>query len=73
MSDPGSNTRERITQFLDEEYEETTINKGATQSIMLVAANFRKEVTSTVLWILNFGLRVQCFLVTSYSMGEQNF
>ena len=40
---------------------------------MLVAANFRKEVTSTVLWLLNFGLRVQCFRVTPYSMGEQNF
>jgi hypothetical protein len=37
-SDPGSNARERITQFLDEEYEETTINKGTTQRIMLVAA-----------------------------------
>ena len=72
-SDPGSNARERITQFLDEEYEETTINKGTTQRIMLVAANFRKEVTSTVLWLLNFGLRVQCFRVTPYSMGEQNF
>jgi hypothetical protein len=72
-SEPGSNARERITQFLDEEYEETTINKGTTQRIMLVDANFRKEVTSTVLWLLNFGLRVQCFRVTPYSMGEQNF
>jgi hypothetical protein len=61
-SDPGFNARERITRFLDEEYEKTTINKGTTQRIMLVAANFCKEVTFTVLWLLNFGLRVQCFV-----------
>ena len=49
------------------------VNKGITQRIVLIAANFRKEVTSTVLWLLNFKLRVQCFVVTPYSMGDQHF
>lgn len=63
-----------MTDFLEaSDFEEVAINKGFTQRIILVAANFRKEVTSTVLWLMNFKLRVQCFRVTPYSMGEQNF
>jgi Domain of unknown function (DUF4268) len=73
-TDPGADARERMTEFLDaDDYEEVTINRGITQRIILVAANFRKEVTSTVLWLLNFKLRVQCFRVTPYSMGDQHF
>ena len=63
-----------ITEFLEaDDYEEVVVNKGITQRIILIAANFRKEVTSTVLWLLNFKLRVQCFVVTPYSMGDQHF
>lgn len=71
---PGSDARSLLTEFLEEDdYEELVINKGISQRIVLVAANFRKEVTSTVLWLLNFKLRVQCFRVTPYSMGEDYF
>ncbi len=36
--------------FFDaDDYEEVTVNRGITQRIILIAANFRKEVTSTVL------------------------
>jgi hypothetical protein len=63
-----------IAEFLEaDDYEEVELNKGFTQRIILIAANFRKEVTSTVLWLLNFKLRVQCFRVTAYSMGDQLF
>jgi hypothetical protein len=73
-TDPGTDARERMTEFLDaDDYEEVTVNRGITQRIILIAANFRKEVTSTVLWLLNFKLRVQCFRVTPYSMGDQQF
>ena len=47
------------------------INKGLSQRIILIAANFRREVTSTVLWLLNYRVRLQCFKVTPYTMGEQ--
>jgi hypothetical protein len=73
-ANPGADARGLLTEFLEaDDYEEIVVNKGFTQRIMLIAANFRKEVTSTVLWLLNFKLRVQCFRVTPYSMGEQNF
>src|ERR1700730_18026078 len=50
---PGADARERMTEFLDaDDYEEVSINLGITQRIILIAANFRKEVTSTVLWLL---------------------
>lgn len=39
----------------------------------MIAGEFRKEVTSTVLWLLNYGLRVQCFKATPYKLGEQLF
>ena len=49
-TDPGADAREQITEFLDaDDYEEVIINRGITQRIILIAANFRKEVTSTVL------------------------
>ena len=41
--------------------EDISLNSGQTQRIILVAANFRKEVTSTVLWLLNYKLKIQCF------------
>ena len=40
---------------------------------MLVSGNFRKEVTSTVLWLINYSLRIQCFKVTPYQFEEQLF
>lgn len=38
-----------------------------------MAANFRKEVTSTVLWLLNDKIKVQCYKVTPYQSGNQFF
>jgi hypothetical protein len=73
-TEPSADARALLTEFLEvDDYEEVAVNKGFTQRIMLIAANFRKEVTSTVLWLLNFKLRVQCFRVTPYSMGDQYF
>lgn len=42
------------------------INVGNGQRIFFVAANFRKEVTSSVMWLLNSGLKMKCFKVTPY-------
>jgi len=59
--------------FNDVEYEEIQLNKGQTQRIIMVAGNFRKEVTSTVLWLMNYKLRIQCFKVTPYALDNQLF
>lgn len=59
--------------FNDSEYEELQINKGQTQRIIMVAGNFRKEVTSTVLWLMNYKVRIQCFKMTPYQLDDQLF
>ncbi|PHS42468.1 MAG: hypothetical protein COA91_00515 [Robiginitomaculum sp.] len=61
-----------ISAFLEEDFDSITLNKGFSQRIFLIAANFRKEVTSTVLWLSNFKIQVKCFKVTPYSMGDDN-
>ncbi|OGE96823.1 MAG: hypothetical protein A3A83_02160 [Candidatus Doudnabacteria bacterium RIFCSPLOWO2_01_FULL_48_57] len=58
--------------FNDEDYDEK-LNKGNSQRIVMVSGEFRKEVTSTVLWLLNFGLRVQCFKASAYRLNDQLF
>jgi hypothetical protein len=69
---PEDKAEERLSEFFDDaDYEDLTLNKGVTQRIILIAAKFRKEVTSTVLWLLNFKIRIQCFRITPFSMeGE---
>ena len=72
--DEGKTAEEMLAAFFDDtDYEDLVLNKGVTQRVVLIAAKFRKEVTSTVMWLLNFNLRVQCFRATPYSMGEQLF
>ena len=39
--------------------------------MILVAGNFRKEVTSTVMWMINHNISVQCFKATPYKHGEE--
>ena len=59
---------EKIAEFYDEQdYESIRLNPaGGDQRIILVAANFRKEVTSTVLWLSNHGIDITCVKVTPY-------
>jgi hypothetical protein len=58
--------------FETDDYKEK-LNLGNSQRVMMVAAEFRKEVTSTVLWLMNYGLRIQCFKTTPYKLNEQLF
>ena len=55
--------------FGNEDFKEK-LNTGNTQRIIMVAGEFRREVTSTVLWLLNYGIKMQCFKVTPYKLGE---
>ena len=65
---------ENLKDFFEiEDYEEIVLNNGLTQRIIMIAANFRKEVTSTVLWLMNYKLKIQCFKVTPYQFDEQLF
>lgn len=72
--EPGKNAEVMLTEFLDyEENDILDINKGVSQRIILVAANFRKEVTSTVLWLMSHKIKLQCFKATPFSMGNELF
>lgn len=70
-----TNAQEMISEFFDnKDISEIVLNQGLnSQRLMLVAANFRKEVTSTVLWLMNFKIRLQCFKVIPFAFGEQLF
>ena len=61
-----------ILEFLEIE-EETLLLNGNDQRMMFVANHYRKEVTSTVLWLLDHDVKIQCFKATPYSMGEELF
>ena len=66
---------DKISEFFDnKEIDEIILNQGLnSQRLILIAANFRKEVTSSVLWLLNFKIRVQCFKVTPFALNDQLF
>jgi hypothetical protein len=70
----GITAEDSISDFYEgKDYEELILNKGVTQRVILIAGKFRKEVTSTALWLLNFKVRLQCFRATPYSMGDELF
>lgn len=68
------NAQEKISEFFDgQDYESIRLNHiEGDQRIILVAANFRKEVTSTVLWLRNYhGVDITCIKVTPYKDGDK--
>ena len=68
----GQNAVASLCEFLEvEDLDDAVLNAGNEQRLILVAANFRKEVTATVLWLIGHGVRAQCFRVLPYSFGEE--
>ncbi|MCD1125211.1 DUF4268 domain-containing protein [Jinshanibacter sp. LJY008] len=65
---------EVIAEFMGwENLKEGVLNRKGTQRVIMVAANFRKEVTNTALWLMQFGIRVQCFKATPYLFNDDVF
>lgn len=52
--------------------EKGILNSRGTQRIILVAANFRPEVTSTVLWLQNYGLQIKCIKVNAFVLADND-
>lgn len=71
----NDNSEERISEFFDgKEIDEIFLNQGPnSQRLIMIASNFRKEVTSSVLWLMNFKMRIQCFQVTPFALDDQLF
>jgi len=62
---------ENIVEFFNGKlFSEISLNE-IDQRMILVAGKFRKEVTSTVMWMLNHGIKAQCFKVTPYEFDNQ--
>ncbi len=70
----GGDVMEKLEEFFDQEdFEQMVLNSGIDQRIIMVAANFRREVTSTSLWLLQHGIRLQCIRATAFDNGGQLF
>jgi len=68
----GGNAVAQICEFMEvEELGDTILNPGNDQRMIFIAANFRREVTATVLWLLSRGIRAQCFKVTPFAFSEE--
>lgn len=71
LNGTSNNAEEVIADFMGQSIDDIELNPDNSQRIFFVAANFRKEVTSSVLWLANFGLNIKCFKVTPYLYGER--
>ena len=68
----GENAVTNLCEFLEvDDLDDIVLNAGNEQRLILVAANFRKEVTSTALWLIGHGIRAQCFRVVPYNTGQE--
>ncbi len=54
-----------------EDLSDVSMNLGSEQRIILIAAKFRREVTSTVLWLRNHQIDVRCIRATPYSLNDE--
>lgn len=71
----GGDAASRIAEFMDcSDFGEVDINSSdSDQRIILVAANFRKEVTSTVLWLQKHNLNIKCIRIAAYQRENDIF
>lgn len=70
----GGNAVQNICDFLEvDDLDEVVLNPGNTQRLFFIAANFRKEVTSTVLWLRENRIDARCFKVVPYVFGQELF
>lgn len=64
----------KICEFLGEDtLDEVVLNDGTNQRVVFIAANFRKEVTATVLWLREHQIDARCVKVVPYRFGEEIF
>lgn len=68
----SDNAEESIVEFLNKaDFSEVQLNQDLTQRIILVAREFRKEVTNTVIWARKYGMKIQCIKIVPYMINNQ--
>jgi len=72
-SQPGDKAEDILQDFFGSELKEIILNSGLSQRLFFVANEYRKEVTSTALWLINNGLQIQCFKVTPFTFRDESF
>ena len=72
-SNGGGDAKENILDFLERDSDEDLLLNNNDQRIFFIANNYRKEVTSTVLWLLDHDVQIRCFKATPYSLGKELF
>lgn len=61
----------KIAEFLDkEDFSEVQLNSDLKQRIILVAREFRREVTNTVIWARKYGIKIQCIKIKPYIINS---
>jgi len=72
---PGKDAKNLICEFLGKEDFDEVVNvlKDKDQRLIMVAAEFRKEVTSAVLWLLKHQVFIKCFKATPFQDGPDLF
>jgi hypothetical protein len=70
----GGDAAALICEFLGEDaLDEVVLNDGTNQRVLFIAANFRREVTATVLWLRKHQIDARCVKVVPYRFGEEVF
>jgi len=70
----NDNAEDLIMEFLGiNDREDLYLINRNDQRIIFVANNYRKEVTSTVTWLLKHDLQIQCFRISPSKMDEDLF
>jgi hypothetical protein len=62
----SDNIRQRITQFVSDEFEELNDKPR----IILVSREYRPEVTASILWLRKFGIDIRCVKLTPYELNK---
>jgi len=70
----GGDAAGLICEFLGEDtLDEVVLNDGTNQRVVFIAANFRREVTATVLWLREHQIDARCIKVVPYKFGVEIF
>ena len=66
LSSDNDDAHERIEEFIDTEFED--VNQK--QRIILVSMDFHSEVISSVLWLLEYSIDIECIRLTPHLDGD---
>lgn len=66
-----STPEEKLEEFFESSDYESKINLVNSQRIIMVAGEFQKEITSSVIWLLSNGLNIKCFKAKPYLLDSQ--